>query len=89
MRVSWYDDRIEIINPGGPFGTVTVESFGTPGLTDYRNPNLAEAMRVLGHIQRFGAGIPIARRVLAENGNPPPEFQVLPTHVMVTVRPAS
>jgi ATP-dependent DNA helicase RecG len=89
VRVSWYDDRIEFINPGGPYGTVTVESFGTPGLTDYRNPNLAEAMRVLGYIQRFGAGIPIARRALAENGNPPPEFTVLPTHITATVRPAA
>jgi len=86
VRVTWYDDRIEIINPGGPFGTVTAASFGVPGLTDYRNPNLAEAMRVLGYVQRFGAGIPIARRVLAENGNPPPEFQALPTHVIATVR---
>jgi ATP-dependent DNA helicase RecG len=87
VRVSWYDDRIEIINPGGPFGEVTVETFGQPGLTDYRNPNLAEAMRVLGFVQRFGAGIPIARRALAENGNPPPEFRVSPTFVTATVRP--
>jgi ATP-dependent DNA helicase RecG len=88
VRVYWYDDRIEITNPGGPYGEVTVETFGQPGLTDYRNPNLAEAMRVLGQVQRFGAGIPIARRVLAENGNPPPEFRALPTFVTATVRPA-
>jgi len=84
-----YDDRVEIINPGGPYGEVTAETFGTPGLTDYRNPNLAEALRVLGFVQRFAAGIPIARRALAENGNPPPEFLVRPTFVMGTLRPAS
>jgi ATP-dependent DNA helicase RecG len=89
VRVYWYDDRIEITNPGGPYGEVTVETFGTPGLTDYRNPNLAEAMRVLGLVQRFGAGIPIARRALAENGNPPPEFLVYPTYVTAIVRPAN
>lgn len=88
VRVYWYDDRIEIINPGGPYGEVTVETFGTPGLTDYRNPNLAEAMRVLGLVQRFGAGLPIARRALAENGNPPPAFSVRPTFVSATVRPS-
>ena len=88
VRVYWYDDRVEITNPGGPYGEVTVETFGTPGLTDYRNPNLAEAMRVLGLVQRFGAGIPIARRALAENGNPPLEFDVQPTYVIVTVRAA-
>jgi ATP-dependent DNA helicase RecG len=88
VRVYWYDDRIEITNPGGPYGEVTVETFGQPGLTDYRNPNLAEAMRVLGLVQRFGAGIPIARRALAENRNPPPEFRVLPSFVTAVVRPA-
>ncbi|MEW5723446.1 MAG: RNA-binding domain-containing protein, partial [Thermodesulfobacteriota bacterium] len=37
VRVYWYDDRIEIINPGGPFGAVTQQNFGQPGITDYRN----------------------------------------------------
>jgi ATP-dependent DNA helicase RecG len=64
VRVYWFDDRIEIHNPGGPYGTVTVDNFGEPGLTDYRNPNLAEALRALGFVQRFGAGIAIARKVL-------------------------
>jgi ATP-dependent DNA helicase RecG len=89
VRVYWFDDRIEITNPGGAFGTVTPENFGQPGVTDYRNPNLAEALRVLGYVQRFGAGIPTARRVLAANGNPPPEFDVQPMFVGVTVRAAS
>lgn len=62
VRVYWFDDRIEIHNPGGPFGSVTVENFGRPGVTDYRNPNLAEALRALGFVQRFGAGIAIARK---------------------------
>lgn len=88
VRVYWYDDRIEIMSPGGPFGAVTPENFGTPGLTDYRNPNLAEALRVLGYIQRFGAGIVTARGALARNGNPPIEFSVDQAHVLVTVRPA-
>jgi ATP-dependent DNA helicase RecG len=64
VRVYWFDDRIEIHNPGGPFGAVTPENFGQAGVTDYRNPNLAEALRALGYVQRFGAGIPIARKAL-------------------------
>ncbi|MFA5521113.1 MAG: ATP-binding protein [Castellaniella sp.] len=66
VRVYWFDDRIEIHNPGGPFGSVTPENFGQPGITDYRNPNLAEALRALGYVQRFGAGIAIARKALGE-----------------------
>ena len=88
VRVYWYDDRIEIISPGGPYGEVTPENFGTPGLTDYRNPNLAEAMRVLGYVQKFGGGIVAARNALKRNGNPPLEFRVDQNHVVATVRPA-
>lgn len=66
VKVYWFDDRIEIHNPGGPFGSVTPENFGKPGITDYRNPNLAEALRALGYVQRFGAGIAIARSSLGE-----------------------
>ncbi len=86
VRVHWYDDRIEILSPGGPFGEVTPENFGTPGLTDYRNPNLAEALRVLGFVQKFGAGIVVARNALLANGNPAPEFRVDPHHVLAILR---
>lgn len=88
VRVYWYDDRIEVTNPGGPFGSVSVENFGQPGIADYRNPNLAEALRVLGFVQRFGAGLAIARRELQNNGNPPPEFIIQATHVGVIVKAA-
>lgn len=86
IRISWFDDRIEILSPGGPFGIVTRENFGGPGITDYRNPNLAEAMKVLGYVQRFGVGIATARRLLREAGHPPPEFDADENFVLVTVR---
>lgn len=38
VRIYWFSDRIEISNPGGPFGQVTHENFDRPGLTDYRTP---------------------------------------------------
>lgn len=85
-RITWFNDRIEIQNPGGPFGQVTVGNFGSPGITDYRNPCLAEALKTLGFVQRFGVGIPTARKALADNGNPEPEFDVQENHVLVTVR---
>lgn len=88
VKVYWYDDRIEILSPGGPYGEITPENFGTPGLTDYRNPNLAESMRVLGYVQKFGGGIVAARSALNKNGNPPLAFGVDQGHVLATVRPA-
>jgi ATP-dependent DNA helicase RecG len=86
VRFYWFSDRIEIHNPGGPFGQVNQDNFGKPGVTDYRNPQIGEAMKALGYVQRFGVGIPIARRELAKNGNPPLEFTVEPASVLVTVR---
>ena len=85
VRVYWYNDRIEIVSPGGVFGAITAENFGEPGFTDYRNPNLAEAMRTFGFVQRFGMGIPIARRLLAEAGHPEPKFEIDSTYVRATI----
>ena len=88
-RVNWFNDRIEIISPGGPYGDINAANFGRPGLTDYRNPNLADAMKSLGFVQRFGAGIPIARRLLQEAGHPKPEFIVPGTFVIAVIRATS
>lgn len=87
VRVTWYDDRLEVQSPGGPYGSVTVDNFGKPGVTDYRNPTLASAMKNLGLVERFGAGMGIIRRRLSENGNPEAEFRPDQHFVLVTVRP--
>lgn len=86
VRIYWFNDRIEIQNPGGPFGQVTRGNFGTPGITDYRNPHLAEAMKNLGYVQRFGMGINLAKREMAKNGNPAPEFHLEETQVSCILR---
>jgi ATP-dependent DNA helicase RecG len=70
----WFSDRIEIHNPGGLYGRATPDTFGKPGGNDYRNPTVAAALYQLGLVQRFGMGIPLARKACAENGNPEPEF---------------
>ncbi|MGH3168959.1 MAG: ATP-binding protein, partial [Trebonia sp.] len=86
VRVTWFGDRVEIHSPGGPFGQVTIETIGQPGLTDYRNPTLAGVLNRLGFVQRFGVGIQIARDRLAQNGNSPLEFQASVGAVAAIVR---
>jgi ATP-dependent DNA helicase RecG len=86
VLIYWFSDRIEIHNPGGPFGRVNPENFGEPGITDYRNPYLAEAMKNLNYVQRFGLGIALARKELQKNGNPPLEFTISNYHILATVR---
>jgi ATP-dependent DNA helicase RecG len=87
VKIYWFSDRIEISNPGGLYGHVNKENFGT-GATDYRNPLIAEFMGTLGYVQKFGLGIPLARDELAKNGNPAPEFAFESGNVLVTVRSA-
>ncbi|MCB9888701.1 MAG: putative DNA binding domain-containing protein [Planctomycetes bacterium] len=86
VHVYWFDDRIEIFSPGGPYGLVRRDTFGQPGVVDYRNPTLAESMRVLGLAQRFGFGIALARRELDKAGHPEPEFDIDANWVRCCVR---
>ena len=67
-----YDDRIEVQNPGGLYGKVSRENF--PNVSDYRNPFIAEAMKILGYVNRFSRGIYRVQRELEENGNGLAEF---------------
>ncbi len=86
VRITWYDNRIEIQSPGGPYGQVTPENFGQ-GETDYRNPTIAGLMVQLRLIERFGVGIQIAKERLAANGNPELQFEINQQHVLAIVRP--
>lgn len=89
LRLYWFKDRVEIQNPGGPYGQVNKQNFGTPGAYDYRNPNLAAVMKELGYVQRFGAGITTARKALDKNGNPPLEYQIEDSYVAAILRTRS
>jgi ATP-dependent DNA helicase RecG len=84
VRIAWFQDRIEISNPGGPFGQVRSDNFDT--VNDYRNPSLAAAMKSLGYVNRFGRGIGRIRASLDRNGNPPPEFTVDDSSWIVVLR---
>lgn len=86
VRVYWFHDRIEINSPGGPYGNVTVENFGKPGITDYRNPNIGDVLKTFGFIQAFGRGIATARNEMIKNGNPELEFEISQSAVVCTLR---
>ena len=85
VRISWFNDHVEISSPGSVYGAVTKENFGK-SVTDYRNPSIAGAMKSQGFMERFGTGIPTARKELEENGNPPPKFDVQDTFVFAAIR---
>jgi len=87
IRFYWFSDHIEIQNAGGLYGAVTPETF--PDQNDYRNPKIAEAMKTLGYVNRFGRGIARTQKLLLDNGNPPAEFDISQTmFFLVTIREA-
>lgn len=83
VRILWFDDKVEITSPGGPFGVVSRDNFDSRN--DYRNPALAAALKHLGFVNRFGRGISLVRNALDKNGNPPAEFSIEDTYWGVTV----
>lgn len=62
-----YDDRIEIINHGGLYGRANVDNF--PNVNDYRNIVVAEAMKVLGFVNRHSRGVLRVQKELKVNEN--------------------
>ena len=86
VRIHWFAHNIEIISPGAVYGAVTRKNFGQPGITAYRNPTVAEAMKNLGFMQCFGVGIATANKALKDNDNPPVEFDVQENFMIATVK---
>jgi ATP-dependent DNA helicase RecG len=84
IRVNWFSDRIEIISPGGLYPEATPDNF--PRVNAYRNPALAEAVKVLGYVEKFSLGVIRAQEELKKNGNPEAQFRFEPTYVLVTIR---
>lgn len=77
-------DRIDVVNPGSLYGDARPENF--PDASDYRNPIVAAAMKILGYVNQFNFGVKNAQKHLAQNGNPPAEFKLdLQTKFSVTV----
>lgn len=74
VKFYWFSNRIEIHSPGGLYGEVTRETLEKR--SSYRNPVLAEAMKALGYVNRYGYGIQRAKTAMKENGNDPIDFEV-------------
>ena len=58
IKVGMFADRIEITSPGGLPAGITEELYLAGGPSVARNPILANVFFRLGHIERFGTGIP-------------------------------
>jgi ATP-dependent DNA helicase RecG len=74
VQLSIFADRLEITNPGGLYGRLTLDTLGKIQ-PDTRNPVLATALEVLDITENRYSGIPTIRREMKEHGLPAPEFR--------------
>ncbi|HIR75746.1 MAG TPA: putative DNA binding domain-containing protein [Candidatus Choladousia intestinipullorum] len=75
IKVSMFDDRIEIISPGGLLSGITEDEYLAGKLSILRNRNLANVFYRLGFVEIFGTGITRIKQ-LYEEGLKQPDFEV-------------
>jgi ATP-dependent DNA helicase RecG len=83
VRVIMYDDKVEIINPGGLFGSVELSNLGI--MSDSRNTTILEYAKVYGLFEKQGMGIQIARKSCEIAGLLPPLFENTQSYFKVTL----
>jgi predicted HTH transcriptional regulator len=85
IRVSIFDDRLEIENPGLlPFG-LTIEDI-SQGVSKLRNRVIGRVFHALGLIEQWGSGIQRMSAACREAGLEAPVFEELATRFRVTIR---
>ena len=67
IRVSMFDDRIEIVSPGGLPSGITEEEYLSGKLSVLRNRNLANVFYRLGFVEIFGTGITRIKQLYADS----------------------
>ena len=84
IRVSMFDDRVEIVSVGGLPNSVTVESYLSGDLSVLRNPILANIFHRLNLIEKFGTGIRRIKEAYADSQTKP-TFEVTENLIKVTL----
>lgn len=75
IRVSLFDDKIEVVSPGGLPSGITKEEYLSGKLSVLRNRNLANVFYRLGFVEIFGTGITRINQLYAKSLIKP-EFEV-------------
>ncbi len=84
IRLSIFQDRLEIENPGLlPFGLTIEEIAG--GVSKLRNRVIGRVFNELKLVERWGSGIQRIISACEENGLEKPKFEEIGTHFRVTI----
>lgn len=73
IRIILYSNRLEIENPGGLYGRITIDELGKAA-ADTRNPFIAGGMELITSSENRFSGIPIIRSEMKKSNLPPPIF---------------
>ena len=79
-----FADRLELENPGGLYGRMTLDLLGR-ATADTRNPFIAAAMELMSLTENRYSGIPTIQRAMREAGLRAPVFEVLRGNFRVTL----
>lgn len=74
ITIKMFSNRIEIENPGGLYGRMTLDQLGKIS-SDTRNPFIANALEILGETENRYSGIPTVISLMKEYGLPEPKFE--------------
>ena len=78
VQINMYVDRLEVLNPGGLYGTVTLDSLGKPGVSSARNQRLSALLEDVAYpdggmvVENRGTGYAIIESELQRALMPPP-----------------
>ncbi|MDO4378176.1 MAG: ATP-binding protein [Erysipelotrichia bacterium] len=84
ISVSMFDDRIEVVSPGGLPDGITVEEYLSGKLSVLRNRNLANVFYRLGFVEIFGTGITRIKQLYAKSLIKP-DFEVSENAIQIVL----
>jgi len=85
VRIVMYSDRMEIINSGGLYGNISIDSLGKVR-PDTRNATLANILELMSITENRYSGIPTIRREFKKAGLPEPVFATRRGEFIVTFK---
>lgn len=74
VRIMMFKNRIEVENPGGLYGRITLNNLGKVG-ADTRNPYIASNLEIMIDTENRFSGIPTIRSEMKKAGLNPPVFE--------------
>jgi len=82
VMIEIYDDRIEIVSPGGLVKGLSPENFGEKSVL--RNPNIADLFQRINYIEKMGTGIKRMQNMISAAGLSPIKFDFSELFVTAT-----